>query len=234
MDSKKNNMKPLLIFLFLLTSFALCAQTDVNIKVDSTGPNNSLGLPETHINAMCTAARKQAPKYFKKVGFLTSFEERILYLEGVREADVLKLMESDPSPIFEIIRKAWNEKWSKVYCDVNSSGIDGYIDSMLLFSLQRDAFRNLYDNNGNIKANVNRLVNLDPYSPVNDAPATMTDIFEKMLAEKWGQLAYSETLEKELRLIYHDLINYGGKKASQLSKEEFELELSRARKEAKE
>ncbi len=227
-------MKLPLIFSLLITNLTLHAQTDFRIEVDSTGPNAALNIPKRKIQAICAAASKQPPKLLKEIGFLTSFEERILLHEGYKMPDITKLIDADRNQIFTIIRNAWNEKWSKVYCEPNSSGIDGCVDAMLLMSEQREAFRHLYDTDWYIKANVNRLVNLDPYSPVKDAPMTITDIMEKMLAEKWGQLAYSESLVKDMRFTYDQLIKFGGKKANQLSKEEKELELNRARKEAKE
>ncbi len=62
---------------------------------------------------------------------------------------------------------------------------------------------------------------------------TLLDMVDKMIAEKWGQMAYRESLVNDIRAVREDLIKYGAKKNSELSVEEFKLELERARKEGK-
>jgi hypothetical protein len=221
-------MKTSLIFFLLIISFALNAQTDISIEAD---PNSALDIPKAKIESMCDCARKEPTKLYKTLDFLTPFEERILIKEGYREAQIQNLYTTDSKQLFEIIRTAWNEKWSKVYCITNSSGIYGYLDRMLLFSYQHKAFIHLYDPDWPIKANINRLVNYVPYEAVSKNPVTIRDIVERMLREKQGQIAYRQSLEADIKGILEKLISYGGKKASELTKEELEIELGRARKE---
>jgi hypothetical protein len=224
-------MKPLLIFLLLITSFALQAQTTVSVEIEA-GPNSGLNIAQDYVEGMCECAKRNSSKIFKRLDFLTSFEEQILLYEGYyEEDDLIEMYKSNPNRIFEIIRTAWNEKWSKVYCITDSSGIYGYLDRMLLFSYQHEAFQHLYDSDWPIKANINRLVNYDPYETVSKNPVTIRDIVERMLREKQGQIAYRQSLEEDIKSMYQKLISYGGKNAKALSAEEFKIELERARKE---
>ncbi len=224
-------MKTPLIFFLLLTSFGLNAQTDTPAKINPN-PNGSLGIDEDLVQGMCECARNTSGKLFKRINQLTVFEEMILINEGYHEEDqLIKMIQSDPESVYKIIRTAWNEKWSKVYCITDSSGIYGYLDRMLLFSYQHKAFIHLYDPDWPIKANINRLVNYVPYEAVSKNPVTIRDIVERMLREKQGQIAYSESLETDIKGMLEKLMAFGAKNAKALSAEEFRLELERARKE---
>ncbi len=112
-------MKPLLIFLLLITSFALQAQTTVSVEIEA-GPNSGLNIAQDYVEGMCECAKRNS---------------------------------------------------------------------------------------------------------------TIRDIIERMLREKQGQIAYSQSLEEDIRSMYQKLVSYGGKNAKALSAEEFKIELERARKE---
>ncbi len=212
--------------LFFSTLLAASAQVKV-------GPNANLGIDEMEISILTNAASVPQKSEYIKVKYFTPFEQIILELEGHDEASVAKMLREKTTNPFEIIRDAWNTKWSKVYCLGGSKGIDGYIDISLLASGQFQTVRNLYNTNWGIKSNINRLVNLFPYEPVSKNPMTLLDMVDKMIAEKWGQMAYRESLVNDIRAVREDLIKYGAKKNSELSVEEFKLELERARKEGK-
>ncbi len=220
------------IFISLIVSVTLSAQNNVGVEAEAD-PNSALNIPRAKIESMCSCARNLATKLYKELDFLTPFEERILIKEGYREAQIMNLYATDSERLFEIIRTAWNEKWSKVYCITDASGIFGYLDKMLLFSYQHKAFQHLYDSNWPIRANIIRLVNYDPYAPVSENPVTIMDMIERMLKEKQGQIAYRQSLEEDIKSKYQDIIYYGGKNVKALSTEEFKLELERARKEGK-
>ncbi len=166
----------------------------------------------------------------KLANVFTPYEQIILVLEGHSESDVIKMIEADPRLPFEVIRDAWDGKWSKVYCPVDS-GSDGYIDILLLRTSQFQTIYNLYNNTGRIKANINRVVGLtkyNDYSKAADNPNTLSDIIEKMLREKWGQIAASPTLGDDIADAYKKLKTYGALKFEELSPEEQarQLELS--------
>jgi hypothetical protein len=223
-------MKATLIFFLLLTSFGLYAQTGTRTEVDSIGPNSALNIPQQRLEAMCDCARKQVSKLYKSLDFLTPFEERILIREGYREAQILNLFNTNRNQLFEIIRTSWNEKWSKVYC-IDNSSMDGYLDMLMLYSFQHETLKNLYDSNGNIKANMNRLVSKDPYQKVTKSNAlTIRDLLEHVIEREKGDLLYSLKLERDLELL-NKLTRWGAKRAVDLTPVELELELSRARKE---
>ncbi len=185
---------------------------DPNVLLDSLNPK--------HIRAICVCSKSQGVYLYTQLKYFTEFEQLVLKLEGYREADVITMMKEDPRKPFEIIRKAWDEKWSKVYCPLDSNGSDGYVDVLLLSSNQFQTIRNLYSDKWHIKANINRIVNIDPFEPAKDNPHTLADLIEKMLAEKWGQIAYRQSLAKDIESTFKQLREYGARRYSELTDDE--------------
>ncbi len=209
-------------------------QDEMETLPQQTDPNAWLNIDPMELMIMCMGARKMFKNVYesKYANIFTPYEQQILKYAGYREPAVIALIETDPNAPFEIIRKAWDEKWSKVYCPRDSTNTYGRIDVLLLRSNQFQTIHNLYDNQWRIKANINRVVGLtkyNDYSKAADNPNTLSDIIEKMLDEKWGQLASSQSLVEAIQRSYEKLKRYGALKFEQLSPEEQarQLELSK-------
>jgi len=198
---------------------------------EQVDPNAKLNLDKEDIETMCLVSKSLGRNKYKNLyNTFTPFEQTLLMIEGYSESDIMNLMQQDQEMPFELIRDAWNDKWSKVYRPLNSDGTDGYLDFHLVHSSQFQTVRNLYNPNWKIKANVNRVVSLYGLKKASEDPHTLADIMDIMLEKKMGQIAYSSSLEKAIRDFYTELRNFGAKKVKELTAAELKPLLEAAEK----
>lgn len=179
--------------------------------VYSQDPNAHLKIDPIIIQTICHSAKKPGINFFDKISDITAIEQDILIAEEYfDEEEIIKMMQTNPMKPYEIIRDAWNSKWSKCWCESDSYGSSGYVDIELLKSEQFQALRNIYDPTGKIRANINRIVTEHPYT--DKEPMTLLDLID-ILCENWGENGGAlEARAKSIQRFSYTLKSYGAKK----------------------
>ncbi|MEQ8712719.1 MAG: hypothetical protein RIC80_06865 [Cyclobacteriaceae bacterium] len=201
-------MKILLLFSVLINAtFHLAAQTN-----DPNAVVKAMGLTNDDIRDLCSAAKGDMPNYYD--WNVNAVYEIIYDLEGKPFPDFPSKREA-----WEFLKKVWDDKYSCVYCEITQS-ITGSLDMIGLYHENKEWVYGLYDPEGNIRAQVNKIRIINDYMEVK---GTLVDYIEYVsLKRPTRQVESNPSFKSSLIGMRDEIIRFGGKRMSEMTPEEIE------------
>lgn len=198
-----------------MLTLAFMVQT--SICAQSTKTNEELGFKRDDIEILCDFAKTGGEKIEFWSGLVPIFE-LIYILEEIDYGNLSSAIEKEEA--HKQFVKLWNEKYSKLYCERNGDGPQGYLDALMFYSEQSIAIQDLFDPKGPYAKNasrpngidINRIMYIDN---IGGTKGTLVDWVEKTLNENINvqkKLIYKSRLKKKLEVLR----SYGAKRMSEL------------------
>ena len=196
----------LLISLWFFNLSLLAQTEDPNSKV------KAMSLTEKHIEYLCDAAIGEMPT--RTDWELPAIMELMYGYEGKMYPDFPSKQEAH-----EWLAKMWDEKYSCVYCEITEA-ITGSLDMMSLYHENRRWVYGLYDPDGVFKAPINKIRVINDYLGVE---GTLVDYLEYVAEIRpTRQVERDPSFKESLLGAKKRIIEYGGKRMSEMTPEEIE------------